>query len=606
MLIAHTLLAGFYLRIAQVLNDYYKQPVLGIVFLIVALLFAVPLSINLLDLWARTVASVREEKIAEKILQLSINIHRKLFGKGSFLAEKLGMLGSLYYDMGKMEESEKTFQEAWENYTKSAIKFPFLHPCFSDYKKLLESKNDTEVLPSLQKALNTSSNLLIAQKMGTLFLTAPIIAFLLMNQGTERSIAKHNAHGQVLVALKEITGLADLEASFLGEYARCKVYKDYAIAFDETDGQLSEMVWCANRAAVSLKKSGVDDDYTKVLLLNLQARGVAAEGKKDKALEMLTEALALSSKWGEKGSVPYKYDFERERTQLALAELYRTRDEFDRAEALYKQVLGLGEKDIDTSKLLAGTFDPVETIDRLHKLQHIEAKLGKKDDLIKLQKKVCEILETSIKGLSNNNKNSAVYDFGVRESARELDIAAIMLADAGRNDEAKDYQKRAEKLRATRQNNLKLDAAQQDSIVDASTKLTTDLLAVKYRAGDCKQSLNDLFNNELKSDKARGALERQPWYDAAFFKDESKLKDAKAKRRLEVDISPLSIRSSREGDGIAVDVSGTVKIFKDNSQNASEEQRFGFAYILKAQAKGGKPSVEDLLDNQVLATFPLE
>ena len=605
VLISHTLLAGFYLRIALVVNDYYKQPVLAIVFFVIALLFAVPLCINLLDLWARTVASVREEAVAERILQLSIKIHEKLFGKNNaFYAEKQGMLASLYYDMGKTEQAEPLFEEAWQNYCKSGIKLPLLHPCFADYKKILATRNDTEVFPVLQKSLTTCGRVAIAQKMGTLFLTAPIIAFMLMNQGTERNIAKHNAHGQILVALKEISGLADSEAMFLGEYARCKVYKDYAQAFEDTDGQLSEMVWCANRAAASLKKSGVDDDYAKVLLLNMQARGAVAAGKKDDAMKMLKDAYGICSKWGARGLVQFKYEYEREKTVLSLAELYRNRAEYQNAEPLFMELLGFKGKQLDTSKLQAGSYDPVETIDRLHKLQHIEAKLGKKDDVISLQKNVCDILESSVKGLTSNNKNSAVADFGVREAARELDVAAIMLQEAGNLKEAKDYQIRAEKLRSARQNHLKLDAKEQDSIVDASTKLTNDLLAVKYRAGDCKQSLNNLLQDELKSDKARGALERQPWYDAAFFKDESKMKAAKSKRRLEVDISPLSIRRNREGDGIAVDVSGTVKIYNNNSGDA-DEQHFGFAYVLKAQ-NHGKPSVEDLLDNQVLATYPLE
>ena len=73
VLVTHTLLAGFYLKISQVLFDYYKLPLLAMLFLIASLFLIIPLFTNFLDLWARSVEAVREDALAEKMLKVSIS-----------------------------------------------------------------------------------------------------------------------------------------------------------------------------------------------------------------------------------------------------------------------------------------------------------------------------------------------------------------------------------------------------------------------------------------------------------------------------------------------------------------------------------------------------
>ncbi len=607
ILIAHTLLAGFYLRVALALNDYYKNPVLASVFFLVTIAFAVPLAINLLDLWARTVASVREEALAEKLLKFSINVHQKLFGKNNtYMSEKQAMLASTYYDLGKEEEAETAFSEAWQTYKKSSIKLPWLHACFADYVKLLNTKGDTTKAKEVETSLKAARLLTLAQRFGTVALTAPIVVILLMTQATERSIAKLNAHGQVIVALKQVATLAKTEAMILGPYASAKVYADYAEAFDALEGQKNEMLWCTEKALNSLNESGTRDDYLKVVLLNLSGKAYIIEGKYDEAQKCLMEAVDTSSNWdlSQLGRNAYEAGKERDQALITLGELKRNSGDYAKAEELYKQVMGL-DKNANVSRSTQAAVDPIETIDRLHRLQHIETRLGKKDEAIKMQKQICEILEGSIQGLTVNNKNSAVCDFGMRETSRELDVCSIMLQENGQEKEAKDYKARADLLRSKQgQKTLRLDAGQQDSIVDATTRITNELLAVKYHSDDFQQSLNKLFHDELKSKRALGAFERLPWYDSSSMKPDAKLPEAPSKRHLEVEIAPLSIKNSREGDGLMIDVQGTVRIITAN-KSEPEEQKFGFAYVIKDQ-KTGKPSVEDLLDNQALSRFQLD
>lgn len=599
VLITHTLVAGFYLKIAQVLFDYYRVPLLSAVSLTMSLFFALPLLINFLDLWARTVLAVREDAIAEKMLKASIAIHEKLFGsKNAFMSEKQAMLASLYFDTGRISQAEALFKESLQKYRKAAFKLPRMHACFADYIKILGTTGDTGTTAEVQAALKASHRFRIAQNLGTMLVTVPIICLILSNRATERSIAVHNADGQVVLALEELTTLARREAFFLGEYAAAKVYSEYAQAFDGTTGQLDEMEWSVDKAMLSLKRSGRKDEYMQVLLLNLKAKANLSGGKSVEGMKCLQEAVSLSIKWSEDllQKDNYAAGIERNKAILSLAELERNQGRYEQAEGLYKKVLDISGNKSEFQTLKMTFLNPVETIDQLHRLQHVELKLGKKGEALKAQEEVCRILEDIVKRLSSDNRNSSVCDFGVREASRELDVCAFMLQDAGRDKEAKDYQSRSELLRNSHRKSLKLDAQQQDAIVDTTTKVTNDLLSVKYRAGDWQKSLSHLLNDELKSKKARGAFEHLPWYDASNAKMASSGKFAKPEKTFTVDIAPLSIRSNREGDGIAVDVQGTVEIFNSKSQS-EDEQKFGFAYILKTQ-NSGRPSVEDLLDNQ--------
>lgn len=665
MLVLHTLLAGFYLRIAQVLQNSFRQPALAICFLIVALLFIVPLFVNLLDLWARTVASVREEKIAIRILELSLTIHRKLFGtNNAYYSEKQAMLASLYFGENRIPEAENLFADALKNYRKCFIKIPPLHSCFDDYRKILELKSNeasisadagdsssqsgdpssqsvqpnsqardpslqaadtssqsadpssqsadtssqsadpishaenTALILELKKELRKTSYIALAQRCGIALLTVPILSFLITVQSMENNIARTNAKGKIVEALNEVSSLAAIESMVLGAYARCKVYKDYAQAFED-NAQVQEMLWCVSKAQSAMKGSNVQDDYVEVVLLNLQAKGRLAQANEDDAFFALERSAKICIDWDitKRSRNNFDASVEREKTLDALAELKRKRGDYAGAEMLFKKVLMMPDGPIDPAKMEVRTFEPIEAIDRLHKLQFIEEKLGKKEDAIALQKKVCEVLDAGLKKIGEKHKNTVLYDFGVRETARELESAAIMLADAGRNSEAAEYKIRAESMRKSRSNALKLDASQQDSIVDASTQITTDLLSIKYKAGDCEQSYKTLLAQDLQSDKAKHSFEELPWYDANLLKDGSKLKGAGANRRLEVDISPLSIRNSRESVGnIAVDVQGVVKIYKGKSTIA-DERKFGFAYIMKPSKTGGKAVLEELSDN---------
>lgn len=642
MLILHTLLSGFYLRIAQVLYTSYKQPVLAVCFFIVALCFILPLGINLLDLWARTVASVREEKIAIRILELSLLIHRKLFGtKNAYYSEKQAMLASLYYSEKRLDDAEKLFADALTNYRKSLIRYPMLHPCFDDYRKILLSKSeaadaslsgnsgasctsdfsnnldsskselapvsgtssnaggeDSDLILELKKELRKTSIGALAQRCGIALLTIPILCFLITVQSMENTIAKTNARGKIFESLNGVSSLAALEAMVLGNYARCKVYKDYAQAFED-NAQIHEMLWCVHKALSAAKLSSKRDDYFDVVLLNLLAKGDLAQGKADEALSALEQSSKICMDWdlAQRSRNNFDASVEREKTLDTLAELKRKNGDYSGSEVLFKKVLMLPDGPIDLMKIEVRTFDPIEAIDRLHKLQSIEEKLGKKNDAIILQKKVCEVLEKGIKGLAEKHKNTVLLDFGVRETARELESAAIMLADAGRNSESEEFRKRADALRKSRSNTLKLDAAQQDSIVEASTQLTNDLLSIKYKAGDCEHSYKTLLAQDLKSPKAKHSFEELPWYDANLLKNENLLKGAGSNRRMEVDISPMSIRNSRDSVGnIAVDVQGVVKIYQGKS-TVADERKFGFAYIIKTPKSGTRAEVEEFLDN---------
>jgi hypothetical protein len=198
-------------------------------------------------------------------------------------------------------------------------------------------------------------------------------------------------------------------------------------------------------------------------------------------------------------------------------------------------------------------------------------------------------LNHSIEQLSAaHGKNGPIWDFGVREATREMDVYALMLQNVGRDAEAKKYRLQVEALRDTHNKALKLNAGQQDSIVSIATKVTNDLLAVKYKTNDWQNSLNDLLSNQLKSKSAKTSFERLPWYDGNRGKLQTDIKD-----------SSLSIRSDRESEGVATEVQGIVKI-RNAKSKSEDEEKFGFAYVLRDQ-KSGHPWVDDVLDSHALA-----
>ncbi|MBX9686798.1 MAG: hypothetical protein K2X27_08860, partial [Candidatus Obscuribacterales bacterium] len=116
-------------------------------------------------------------------------------------------------------------------------------------------------------------------------------------------------------------------------------------------------------------------------------------------------------------------------------------------------------------------------------------------------------------------------------------------------------------------------------------------------------ALARLQSDELRSANARNALERLPWYKRTLL--EAKNSKAKASsRRLEIDFSPLSIKSSRDNSGIDVDVQGSVKIYNNESNKAAEE-KFLFSYLLK-ENKSKRLMLEDMLDNQSIGAYQLD
>jgi hypothetical protein len=264
-------------------------------------------------------------------------------------------------------------------------------------------------------------------------------------------------------------------------------------------------------------------------------------------------------------------------------------------------VLDVTGTQVEFKKVQKSLLDPVEIVDRLHKLQSIELKLRKKEEAVKIQDVICQVLNHSIEQLSAaHGKNGPIWDFGVREATREMDVYALMLQNVGRDAEAKKYRLQVEALRDTHNKALKLNAGQQDSIVSIATKVTNDLLAVKYKTNDWQNSLNDLLSNQLKSKSAKTSFERLPWYDGNRGKLQTDIKDSTSTdRTMQVDISSLSIRSDRESEGVATEVQGIVKI-RNAKSKSEDEEKFGFAYVLRDQ-KSGHPWVDDVLDSHALA-----
>ncbi|MBX9685893.1 MAG: hypothetical protein K2X27_04270, partial [Candidatus Obscuribacterales bacterium] len=486
LLIAHTLLAGFYAKLAYLLFDYYRAGFLACLSLFVSIAFAFPLLLSLLDIFALSTLAVREELIAEKALKLSLAIHEKLFTlRNAYASNKKALLAGLYFDEEKFQEAENLFAESWQIYKHARIKFPLLAGEFNKYLRL-EKTNQNPEFNEIRQSLKVSQQLRIAQKFACLILTLPIIAFMLFNQELERRIALQNAAGNVPEALKNISLIASNEAMILGEFAAAKVYKDYAEAFDENPGQYKEMQWCADKALSALEHSNIKDEYMTVLLLNLKAKAKIAEGNNAEGLKLLEKSVSICANW-QASNFAYpntKAELEREKAILNLAELKRNKGDYLEAEKFYKILLGINGEIRKKSDLRLFPSDPIEAVDRLHKLQAIETKLSKKEEAVLLQEKVAEILRNSVQTLTAKTTSSAICDFGLKEASRELDVCAFMLQDLGRDTEAEAYLKEAAKMRGLKQKNLKLDALTQDLIVESSSKITNDILAVKYRASD--------------------------------------------------------------------------------------------------------------------------
>ena len=673
VLVLHLTLAVFFCRIAVSVHELYHATLPAVAAAIISACFLIPLSIHVIDLWARLLAAVREEAFAVKLLDLSIGWHKKLFGENNaFMSEKQAILGDVYYSWGKPDEARKYFDAAWHSFENSKTKFPPLHPAMQDYCKLLieetvDHKEDggetegaigstnpeTDAIKAaetgdtsakqqsalVQKELVTTKKWLAAQRAMSFLVTIPTILFMVSMHALELEISAKNSEMHPVDSLKGINALSKLESAVLGEYAAALVFADYAGAFEDA-GQYAEMVWCVNKSIDIMQQMREPDPVLTLTLLNQKSLGLLLTNKTDEARKTLQAALKLSgtisdsTPGAENWPRQNKIRKEQEKAEMHLAELERLDGNYAKAEKLYLKACGLkpdmtwdeqAQSKEKSAQNTASNKDQVSTgfsrnvmyatkvvdalqlIDRLHKLQHIETKLDQPKKTLEIQKRICELLDRgySLEQLDGKTVNES--DFSVRESARELDVCSLMLAEAGHVDESKKYRAKAEALRNKHSRTLKLDAGQQDSLVDICTRVTNGLLAAKYRPDNWKDKFAPLVNRELSTKGAQFSLSRLPWYDRESLKKDSPQKSKIGK--LEVNISPLSIRNSADGSGIAVDVQGSVKIYsREKSVQDPEEQKFNFAYLVKDMSKdhAEKPVIEGFLDNQPTMSFQLD
>jgi tetratricopeptide (TPR) repeat protein len=729
VLVLHLTLAVFFCRIAVSVNELYHAQLQAVAAVIVSMCFLLPLLMHVVDLWARLLAAVREEKFAVKLLEFSITWHKKLFGENNaFMSEKTAMLADIYYDWEKKEEARSKFDQAWKQYKNSSLKLPPLHPSFSQYAQLLEasasagigkasiatdgsagilpassaadgsagilpassaadgsagilpassaadgsagilpassaadgsagilpassaadgsagilpasaSKHETALAQEIRSELRKTSRWLIGQRTLSFAITVPTIVFMLSIHALEAQISEKNSEMRAVESLKGINALAKMESAVLGPNASALVYADYASAFEDAT-QYAEMTWCVNKAIEILQKIHDPEPVLTLTLLNQKALGLILTNKTEEARKGLLAAMKLAntlsdSKFSVGGwSRKYKIRKEKEKAELHLAELERLEGNYQSAEELYLRACGLKADmswvSTDTTqnnentpaqpkvnqpespwsnKVVYATkvVDTIQLIDKLHKLQHIEMKLDHPLKALLIQKRICELLDRSYSLEQLSERPGNELDFGVREASRELDVCSLMLAEAGQTKESEKYREKAEALRNKHSRTLNLNAAQQDSLVDICTTVTNGLLAAKYRSDNWKETMGSLVKDELSSKGAQSSLARLPWYDNESLKKDSPQKSKIGK--LEVNISPLSIRNSPDGAGIAVDVQGVVKIYSREKSADPEEQKFNFAYLVKDAntTKPRKAVIEGFLDNQPITSFQLD
>lgn len=638
MLVLHLTLAVFFCRIAVSVNELYHAQLQAVAAAIVAMCFLIPLLIHVLDLWARLLAAAREENFAIKLLEFSIAWHKKLFGENNaWMAEKEAILADVYYDWDKRDDAKTLFESAWKHFKNARPKFPPLHPSMQNYVTLLTNEQDQPTVHEIQNELKTANRLILAQRVLSFAVTIPSIIFMVSIHALELEISAKNSEMHTLDSLKGINALSKLESAVLGEYAGALVYADYASAFEDAN-QFAEMTWCVNKAIAIVQETAQPDPILTLSLLNQKSLGLILTNKTDEARKTLQAALKLAGTLADSNpststnvwSRNFKIRKEQEKAEQNLAELERLEGNYSIAEKLYLKVCGLKpDMTWDTASKSANSteqqsekgqsglakevvyatkvVDTIQLIDRLHKLQHIESKLNQPDKSLAIQKRICELLDRGYSLEQLSAKPASECDFGVREAARELDVCSLMLAEAGRKEESIQYLNKAEALRSKHSRTLKLDAEQQDSLVNICTTVTNGLLAAKYRSDNWQEKMGRLVKSELSSKGAQSSLARLPWYEHESPKKDSPQK-SKIGKKLEINISPLSIRNSPDGSGIAVDVQGSVRIYSGERAQNAEEQKFNFAYLVKdsSKDKSAKAVIEGFLDNQPLTSIQLD
>lgn len=635
VLVLHLTLAVFFCRISITALELYHAQLPAVAAGITSLCFLFPLLVHLIDLWARLLAAVREEPFAVRLLNFSIEWHRRLFGKNNaWMSEKEAILAHVYFDWDKKEEARPHFEEAWKQFEKARTKFPPLHPAMQNYLTLLDSDGEEDKVQQITKALRISNNWTLAQRGAAFLATIPSIVFIISIHSIELEISAKNSEMHAIDSLKGINALSKLETAVLGQYAGVLVFADYASAFEDAN-QFAEMTWCVNKAIEILQTSPEPDPLLTLSLLNQKALGLILTNKTSEARKGLLAALKLSytlsdskltaGSWSRK----YKIDKERDKAELHLAELERLEGNYSEAEELYLKACHLrsdlswdsssfdsykkndGSQDQQSPssskiKYASKVVDTIQLIDKLHKLQHIESKLNQPAKTLEIQKRICELLDRGYSLDQLDGRSTTETDFGVREAARELDVCSLMLADAGKKEASLEYLKKADALRNKNGRTLKLNASQQDSLVDICTTVTNGLLAAKYRSDDWQTKMGSLLKGELSSKGAQSSLARLPWYDNESLKKDSPQKSKIGK--IEINFSPFCIRNSPSGSGIAVDVQGSVKIYSRAKAASSEEQKFNFAYLVKdvSKDKPAKAVIDGFLDNQPITSFQLD
>lgn len=572
--------AVFFITAAVSLYLYAKWSVLFGLSVASALACIYPLILFFPERFARTIHYCGLSKTAEPILRWSLENWKKLVGEnGLGVTGKMSQSAQFYLEQGRLDLAESLYKSVQQRVDGGRwFKFPSrAETSLNVYRNHLQATGDFEKLAEYSATVSRLKKRMLPSMILFVLMPLPVVAYFSCSEVLIRTASINLRSSQAEAFRQDVKRLADVDSFFFGRGSGARVYSDYSMGLYDAPEQESNAQWLAEAGLRELKPGqmnvvasrlhfvlatvyllkGLDNQALQQFRLSVE---LAREGEAQAPKDALSEAYVITAMTG-------------------LGDLYVQAGRMQEAEGYYEDALQRLQK----IELGTASDDQLGLLDRLSSLQ---SGRGAFADAVSQKQLICRALEQRLTGIAVSSMNPDQVEQH-RRLTREMDACSMLLKQLGDTSGSADLAARADKMRTERVRPLSLNLQQQREIVDATTRATEHLLSVKYKTNGWQKNLELLLEKEMKSSRAKGALDALSWLTNQTKND---VQDA---RKIEIDILPMKVRNFREPNTLAVDVRGTVHI---SGKSPSASEQFAFAYLLKSSGQG-PPTIDAVAEN---------
>lgn len=449
---------------------------------------------------ARIIHYCGGSRTAEKILRWSLRKWQSVVGQsGPGTTGKMASLAQFLIETGQVQEAEHIFANVLQRLSTVGWKLPGrAESSLSFYREFLKAQNRNEDYSGVSAALARLAKQCLVPKIVFVLIPLPVVVYLSATEVLVRAIAVELSQDHTSAMCNYVKVLATGDSYFFGAGTGARVYCDYASSLYESPLHQSTVLSFARSGLAQL--NDLQSPYLASKLHTIVGSVKMQQGEDKYAIESLRAAVEF-------GLLPERYDRydnnDRERRHVInamtwLGDLELQQGNLSKSESLYLSAMQRLEK-LNESK----SDEYLAVLDRFSALQSSRGELAKS---AATRKDLCDILESRLLGVVASNMTPDEIEQH-RRFTRELEACSVLLKQAGQVKQAAQLASKAEELRIQRVRPLLLNSQQQMEIVDATTRATEHLLSVKYKSIGWQKNLDLLMESEMKSNRARGALD---------------------------------------------------------------------------------------------------